>query len=280
MIGSIAGSAWGFVSEPLPRVLLVEDDPVGRAFLVEALEGLPVVLVAAADCAAALAASVGRQWSLALLDLNLPDGDGPGLLETLRESGEVGSAVALTADPEATLDAALRVAGFVALAHKPLSAAALRRLVGEHAGVTRTPAGTQAVAEPGPPPEGGRAVAAGPRDWDDEAALAAAGGRADIVDALRGLLRADLAGQCIAVCDAVEAGDEDTARAVLHRMRAACGFCGAVSLERAVATLDGALLDGSNAGAALREFEACCARLCDRGAAPPARAAAEGSTAG
>lgn len=267
------------MSEPLPRVLLVEDDPVGRAFLVGALQELPVVLVAAADCAAALAASAGRTWSLALLDLNLPDGDGPGLLARLRDAGRVVAAVALTADPEAALDATLRGAGFDAVVHKPLAAAALRRLVAERTGIAHTPAAAQAIAEPDPPAAAAR-DAADPLDWDDQAALAAAGGNAGIVDALRGLLRSDLPGQCHAVCAAVAEGDGDAARAVLHRMRAACGFCGAASLARAVATLDGALIAGDDAGIALRELEACCARLCERGAAAAARATVEGTPVG
>jgi CheY-like chemotaxis protein len=36
-----------------PRILLVEDDPVSRAFLVAAVEALPAAGVAAADCAPA-----------------------------------------------------------------------------------------------------------------------------------------------------------------------------------------------------------------------------------
>lgn len=264
------------MSEPLARVLLVEDDPVGRAFMVEALQGLPVMLAAAADCAGAMSASRGGPWALALLDLNLPDGTGSELLARLRAAGPVAVAVALTADPEATLDAGLRAAGFDAVVRKPLSAAALRRLVGERIGPAGGPAGARTVAEPRAPGDPAPMPGARPRDWDDAAALAAAGGRAAIVDALRGLLRADLPGQSTSVRDAVAAGEYDAARAVLHRMRAACGFCGAVALEDAVAALDRALLDGTGAGTALRRFETCCARLCDHAPEAAAQDRAEG----
>lgn len=267
------------MSEPLARVLLVEDDPVGRAFMVEALQGMPAMLVAAADCGDAISASRSGPWALALLDLNLPDGKGSELLTQLRAAGPVAAAVALTADPEAKLDARLRIAGFDAVVHKPLSVAALRRLVGERIGSAGGPADARTVGEPSPPGDSAPAPDAVLRDWDDAAALVAAGGHAAIVEALRGLLRADLPGQCAAVRDAVAAGAYDAARAVLHRMRAACGFCGAVALEAAVAALDRALLDGSDADGALRDFEACCARLCERDAAPVTGARAEGAPA-
>ena len=63
----------------LPRVLLVEDDPVSRAFLEEAVA--PVARVAARDSAgsALQAARASPGFDLWLLDAHLPDADGPGL---------------------------------------------------------------------------------------------------------------------------------------------------------------------------------------------------------
>ena len=55
-----------------PRILLVEDDAVSRAFLAAAAEGLPATIDAVDSCAAARAVQAhGDLW---LIDANLPDG--------------------------------------------------------------------------------------------------------------------------------------------------------------------------------------------------------------
>lgn len=69
--------------QPKPCVLAVDDDPTARAFLSGTLGGLPVSLQLASSCRefAELAGSV--EPSLCLIDVELPDGDGFHLADTL-----------------------------------------------------------------------------------------------------------------------------------------------------------------------------------------------------
>ena len=87
--------------------------------------------------------------------------------------------------------------------------------------------------------------------WDDEAALAALNGERAHVDALRRLFLQELPGQRLAIDAARAAGDGEGAAAVLHRMRASCGFVGAARLADAVRTLEADF----EAPAALRRFD-------------------------
>jgi CheY-like chemotaxis protein len=259
------------VSEPLPRLLLVEDEPVVRAFLVAALDGLPLRLDLAANAAEAGRLARAHAPALVLLDLNLPDGDGVGTLAALRADGVGCPVVALTADVQARLEGRLAAAGFAGVAHKPLGREALRQLVGQWlGGMLRSQpwaaptekqgrAGVLAgVAEPGIAPAG----AAGELlpDWDDDAALAALAGRAEILEVLRGLLRADLPGQ-LATIESTHASDPALARGVLHRLQAAAAFCGAARLAASARALETALLQDAAAGDRLRALRDACATV-------------------
>lgn len=252
------------MSEPLPRLLLVEDVPVVQAFLAAALDGLPLVVDLAGSVAGALRLAGAHAPALVLLDLHLPDGDGATALRRLRSAAVACPAVALTADPQARLDGPLAAAGFAEVAHKPLSRDAVRQLVARwlpsvapSRGPARTAPATGAggVAEP---PGAGHAGAA--PDWDDAAALSALAGRGEILQALRGLLRKDLPGQLEAI-EASAATHPDQAREVLHRLQAAAAFCGAMRLAAAARTLESGLRAGAAADADLAALRAACARL-------------------
>src|SRR5436190_23457713 len=80
------------------RLLLLEDDPVSRAFLVEVLAALPANVDGAGSCAAAESLARTHEHALWLFDANLPDGDGADLLARLRASEMPTPAVALTAE--------------------------------------------------------------------------------------------------------------------------------------------------------------------------------------
>jgi CheY-like chemotaxis protein/HPt (histidine-containing phosphotransfer) domain-containing protein len=206
----------------IPRILLVEDDPVSRAFLAVALGALPAEVDAAASAAEALAcAGDGIGHDLWLVDAHLPDADGPGLLASLRERAAWTPAIAHTAAPDAATAEALRAAGFAGVLRKPISAGALR------AAARRALRPAAAVADPGSEPPG----------WDDAVALAALRNDGTHVEALRGLFLGELPGQRDAVVMALAVGDRANAAAVLHRLRASCGFVGAVRLEMAAWTL-------------------------------------------
>lgn len=201
--------------EPMkPRVLVVEDEPVSRAFFLEVLAGLPVDAEAAASCHEAVSLAVARPHALWLVDAHLPDGDATRLLPRLRATSPAGIAVAHTAARDAGLHAALASAGCAAVLLKPVAAAALAAAVRGH-----LPAGTDAPA------------------WDDDAALAALGGRPDGVRELRALYWAELPGTVARVQAAFARGDDDAIRGELHRLASACAFAGARRMGDAVRRL-------------------------------------------
>lgn len=199
------------------EALLAEDEPVSRAFLLEALQALGWRCEAVADGANALARALARRYDLLVLDLNLPGLDGASVLARLREGDQAAShctaALALTADHDPALHERLREAGFVAVATKPITLDALARAID-------LACGTSACAV-----------------WDEAAALRASGGQAAVVAALRALMRRDLPAQRRAIASAWQDGDLGAARAELHRLRAACGFCGAAGLAEALDAL-------------------------------------------
>jgi len=196
------------------RLLLVEDDAVSRGFLVLALQSMPATVVdVATNAAQALAQAREASHGLWLLDANLPDATGEGLLQVLREIEPGVPALCLTAEVDSARLAALREAGFAEVLQKPLAIAAL------HAAVRRALAGTDAAYLP---------------IWDDAQSLQALGGNPAAMHAMRGLFVAELPVQAGAVHRAIALGDFDAARSELHKLRASCGFVGSLRLLDAV----------------------------------------------
>lgn len=208
------------------RILLVEDDPTTRAFLATAAQGVPAEVDLAHDCASAIAlAGCTDHHDLWLIDANLPDGDGAGLLAALRAQGLRAPALAHTATRDAGALDALRAAGFHDVLVKPLPVAALQESVRE---VLARRVRDRSQSTP---------AAVAPIAWDDAAALAALNGERTHVDALRKLFLDELPATCEAVCQAAQDGDLEGLRSALHRLRASCGFVGAAALARAVEAL-------------------------------------------
>ncbi len=205
-----------------PRLLLVEDDPVSRSFLYEALAGLPAVVDVAEDIARAVALAAANRHALWLIDAHLPDGDGGDCLEALRLLHDV-PALAITAGgPRDELDA-LCARGFLEVLLKPVSIALLqatvRRLLGEGVGCVREPAGGKLPI------------------WDEARALAAIGGSRASLQALRKLFLDELPMLRQQVLEARAGDDLQSMQAVLHKLKAGCGFVGAARLAQAVASL-------------------------------------------
>lgn len=211
-----------------PRILLVEDDPTSRAFLAAAGGALPAIVDAADSLATARALAASHDYDLWLIDANLPDGSGIELLRQLRERHATPALAHTAARDRSELDP-LIAAGFSEVLVKPLDPGqlhgALRRTLGQRF--------VQAVA-PSSPTCGKLPV------WDDEAAIAAMNGNRAHVDALRRLFLDELATQRDVVLEALQTGDVGTVRSQLHRLRASCGFVGAMQLGAAVKDLEGA----------------------------------------
>ncbi len=230
-------------AHPLHRVLLVEDDPVSRAFLTAALEGACEV-DSADGVAAALALARSQSYDAWLLDAHLPDGSGTDLLARLRNDNPRTPALAHTAASDADLQRTLREAGFADVLVKPLPAAAVRAAIGRLLGhAPSDDAVLHADAAPDLPV------------WDDAAAARALNGNLAHVRTLRGLFLQELAHIARDVGDAYRHDDMARVRQTLHKLRASCGFVGAQRLGHAVRALEAQHADAR----ALEAFNAAIA---------------------
>jgi len=190
------------------RALVADDDPASRLFLVEALRSLGLEAESCPDGASAIALARRQPFDLLLLDCRMPGAGAEGVLAALRQDPAARSsdcpAVATSADMDALERQRLLSDEFSEVLHKPCSVADLRRiLVLVQAGTTAMPL------------------------LDDGQAIATMGD-ADVVRAMRSLLRTELASLY---------QDLDTLRGYpeafagrLHRLRSSCGFCGATAL--------------------------------------------------
>ena len=256
--------------KPAPRILLVEDDAPSRAFLAAALAGLPARVATARGAGEALVlAATGGPFDLWLLDAHLPDADGGALLAALRLLAPATPALAHTATRDAAYAATLRARGFDGVLVKPIALAVLRAAArnalatlpqGLPSAMPRTRTSKAAAVAEVPADAWFAAGAAGTVDSADAAdalsstAGAPARGNARTRRAaLRAMFHAELPVQRASVEHALASGDIAAASAVLHRLRASCGFVGAAALGAAVRTLqaDPRSLD------ALRRFGAC-----------------------
>ena len=200
-------------SDTLPRLLLVEDDPVSAAFLMDAASAFPADVHLAGSLADARRAIEETTFDLWLVDANLPDGRGETLLQAA--TGRSGTpAVAHTAASDAVVRERLLAAGFLDVLCKPLGVAELHAALRRH-----LPIAAQRVDDATAP------------DWNDAGALAALGDVAH-VDVLRQLFRNELPAQRARITAA--GADTAAIHAELHRLAASCGFVGADRLRNAV----------------------------------------------
>lgn len=208
-------------------MLLVEDDPVSRAFLSAAVEAVAVEVDSADNLAAALSLALAHDYALWLFDAHLADGSGVELLRRLRIRFPRTPALAHTASADPDLRDTLLAAGFLQVLVKPLPASAVQQAVRRVLGLTHDHL-TGDVASAG---AGTRPV------WDDEAAALALNGNRAHIATLRGLFIAELPRLRERIDLALHGGDLDGVRGSLHRLRASCGFVGAARLGEAARAL-------------------------------------------
>lgn len=218
-----------------PRLLLVEDDVVSRAFLREALAMLPAQVDAAEDIASATAFVSMHTYSLFLVDANLPDGNGTDCLRVLRHHQAGVPALAITAEAHRDGFDTLCSAGFIEVLQKPISVAALQagvsRALGLAGGVVADTIGEKQPA------------------WDEQQALAAVAGNRGTLAILRQLFLSELPSQRDRILANCECGHAEAARAELHKLKASCGFVGAARLLGTVQRLSDSPLDTGCIGA-------------------------------
>jgi CheY-like chemotaxis protein len=198
------------------RVLVVDDDAVTLRFFEAALREIGADVASAEDGAAARAAIAHGAFELLLIDRHLPDMSGEALLQALRDLGCTTPAIATSADVDDDVRARMLDAAFDDVIAKPVTVKQLRGIIGRFLDL------------PSPPLV------------NDDEALPAIGGSRDSLAALRGLLAMELDELC-ASCADIDVLDRSLLAGRLHRLRASCGFCGAVALAQAAAVTQGAL---------------------------------------
>jgi CheY-like chemotaxis protein len=202
------------------RVLLAEDDAVSRDFIGEVLQACGIEVTTCNDGADALATARAHAFDLLIFDQRLPRLEGDAALAALRAESSARThetpAIATSAAPDVERDGLLQ-AGFAEVLPKPLSIATLRAALRRHGCTTAKP-------------------------LDDAAATRACGSR----DTLARLRRLFVEQELPKVQDEVAhaADNPQSLRGLLHRLRASCGFCGAVELAATAETLQRALENG------------------------------------
>jgi CheY-like chemotaxis protein len=216
------------------RFLVVEDDPASREFARCSLAPFGIVDTAR-TLADAGALCADNDYVLLLLDVSLPDGRGDGWLARQRALANHTPAVALTAELDAERRRRLMASGFVEALGKPLSESALRQALAPWLGASASA-------------------------WDDAQALSALGGSDAALRRMRALFIEELPRQRERVNAALASSDTESLRAVLHQMRAGCGFVGATALAGAVEALHAEPADDEAATRLLRRIDEALAR--------------------
>jgi CheY-like chemotaxis protein len=197
---------------PPPRVLVADDDPSSRHFLCDGLRSLGAQVQDCADGTQALQLARDQAFDLLLLDCRMPGAGAREVLAALRTDGAARSgqslAVASSAELDNTTQRELLARGFKDVLRKPCNIAELQHVL------ALLPGGMPVL--------------------DDAAALRASGDAATM-QALRQLLRGELAllHQELGMPGRDQAALDDR----LHRLRSSCGFCGTTALAAEVARL-------------------------------------------
>lgn len=206
------------MSQDTKRQLLVaDDDPSTRQFLSGALAGHGYAVTLVQDGAEALEMARATRFDALLLDCRMPRAGAIEVLSTLRQepaaASHAATALATSAEVPASLRTELLNAGFVGVIEKPCRIASLVEALAATLGI-----------------EGELRI------LDDDAGLTAAGDP-NTMQALRQLLRAELVELSAALAPLAKDPAELVER--LHRLRSACGFCGAARLGAQAKVLQG-----------------------------------------
>jgi two-component system sensor histidine kinase TorS len=218
-------------------VLVVEDDEVNRMVVERFLDALGQQAVCAPDIHNALRLLHERPIDLALIDMNLPDGDGRELLARLRAlpAHAHTPAVLMSAHiPRREVDALLE-AGFAAFLSKPFARERLRALLADLLAEPAAAAPTQGTA--------GVAEVLQATDWIDADFLRAeqeALGEEIVADIVR-VFRTQGQPLIDALLAAARAGEQAECARLAHKLRGAAGNVCAGRLAECAGKLEEAL---------------------------------------
>ncbi len=250
-VASAPAAAPGAPAEVLDRahaVLLVEDDAVNRMVVERFLQRLGQHPVCATDIQSALGALSTRWPALALVDMNLPDGDGRELLARVRAlpGGRALPMVLMSAHLPASEVQALLDAGFSAFLSKPFTRLQLQALLARllaptgggdvlpATGVAQLPAAPE-TAEP-PATQAGEA----PVEWVSLGFLRAEREAlgAPVVAEIARVFRVQGDELVAALLAAAQAGQAEDCARLAHKLRGAAFNLGLERLGRAAGQLE------------------------------------------
>ncbi len=205
----------------LPRILLIEDNPISREFLHEALLPLAIEIDVAATLSSALLLARENRHALFLCDVHLPDGGPDWIFEKLKHLQSDTTMVAITADTSIEVKEALLDIGYIEVWDKPITMAALQGNVARQLGIS-----TESEQHEG------EALL-----WDEASALRAVGNNEKTLKALRNMFLAELSNNIRTIEQARIDNDHRKLKAECHKLLAGCGFVGAARLSRAIKRL-------------------------------------------
>lgn len=203
-------------NEGMKTLLLIEDDDISRRFLTEAITLLPVVWHACTGFSEAGRLCTERHFDLIITDVNAQDGT---LFECIHLLPANCKKLAVSACLDMETSRRLLAIGVLETLEKPLSIAAL------HSAVARLLDAGQIVSAPLP-------------IWDHEMALTALGHNERILASLKEMFRHELPVMIGQIDEAFRTGDHAVIHAVLHKLKASCGFLGAKQLLDLCSRLD------------------------------------------
>ncbi|HEY9130931.1 MAG TPA: response regulator [Dyella sp.] len=215
---SIENQRQGLAPDTQTRVLVADDDPASLLFLTEALRALGLDAVGCTDSANAAERAIAEPFQLLMLDCRMPGGGAESILHRVRDAGCNTLAVATSAEFDEPTRQRLYACGFQDLLLKPCQQADLRRIA--------------SLVDP--------TLAA--QDVLDDTQAIASSGDAQVMQALRGLMREELL-QLEREWDGM-AQNPARLRERLHRLLASCGFCGTALLAARTALLQQQLVGG------------------------------------
>jgi len=222
------------------RILLADDAPAGRLIVAELLRQAGHDVLAVADGRAAVEAAARERFDAALLDIQMPDLDGPAAVAAIRlrerrENRPRLPIAALTADALPRDSRRLEEAGFDAKLTKPISSAALlaalANLVGE--------AGRPGAAE-------------SPPAYPSDSALARLQGDEQLFAELTEMFAAEATTAVESLKQGLSTGDAEAVFRTAHRLRGQLLLLGAGEAATIAEAIESAAHEGRLPTAAAR----------------------------
>lgn len=203
------------------RILLVEDNPVSREFLHEALKPLAVTIDIADTLANACLLAGQHEHVLFLCDVHLPDGGPLDIFQALKQRRANVAIVAITAEANPAACSYLKDMGYLEVWGKPITMAMLQNNVSRLVGIAHDASAFDTTLQL----------------WDEASALRAVGNNIATLTALRNMFRAELPQQMRTIELAQANQDTAALKGECHKLLASCGFVGAARLADAVKQL-------------------------------------------